>query len=93
VNYLKPSDLTVAQRSNLVRFVKRYRAETDGIGDGVRDKDFGSISGLNHLIRKGALKVVREEIGPRGGKTRILAATPEGLRVADYIVVNRLKTW
>lgn len=90
---LKPSNLTYSQRSNLIRFVSEYRRITNGFGDGVRDKDFGSKGGLDRLFQKGAIKLVREEVGPRGGITQVLAPTPEGLRVADYITFNRLKTY
>lgn len=90
---LKASDLTPAQKGNLVRFVREHRAVTNGSGVGIRDKDFGSVAGLDHLIRKGAIYVLFEEIGPRGGKSRMLAPTPDGYRVADHITGHGLKTW
>jgi hypothetical protein len=91
---MRPSDLTVSQRGNLVRFVRSHRAITDtSTAMGIRDKDFGSKRGLEHLERKGMIRCVREERGPRGGLTRVLTPTPEGYRIADYIVVNGLKTY
>lgn len=91
---MRASDLTVSQRANLVRFVRSYRRVTnDSAALGIRDKEFGSKGGLERLISKGMLKVVHVEVGPRGGRSRILAPTPEGFRIADYIVVNRLKTY
>lgn len=93
MSYLKPSNLTASQKGHLVNFVAKHRRETNGFGEGVRDKDYGSAGALRHLERKGAIYCVREERGPRGGVTRILAPTSDGYRVADYITVNGLKTW
>lgn len=90
---LKPGDLTPHQKELLVSFVRTYRTLTNGNHDGVRDVDFGSKRGLEHLEAKGAIRELRVEYGPRGGARRVMVATPDGLRVADYINVNGLKTW
>ena len=86
---MKPSDLTLNQRRLLIILVERSNR-------GLREvdlKDFGSVGGMKHLIRKGAVMVTRTLCGERGGEYPQILPTREGLRVADYIVVNRLKTY
>lgn len=87
---LKPSNLTPSQRNTLLRLRSAQRRSPDRT---VNLNDFGSPSSVGHLIRKGAVFTSYIEIGTRGGKHPHVALTSEGERVADYIVVNRLKTY
>lgn len=88
---LTPSKLTTHQRHTLVRLRSRERVVGDGVSFDLRD--FGTVAAVRHLIRKGAVSVTETLVGPRGGEYPQVALTGEGRRVADYIVVNRLKTY
>lgn len=90
MNTLTPSQLTPSQRDTLVRLRRKAKLAPDYTVD---LNEFGSKGSVGHLIRKGAVRVERTEIGPRGGEYPFVALTDEGRRVADYIVVNGLKTW
>lgn len=60
---------------------------------GLSKKEFGNATMLQKLERKGVIEFEREVTGPRGGKTVYFRPTTEGYRLADYISINRLKTW
>lgn len=87
---LTASKLTPSQRNTLLRLRHAARRSPDLAVD---LNEFGSKGSVGHLLRKGAVRVDRVEVGPRGGEHKFVALTTEGARVADYIVVNRLKTW
>lgn len=85
---MKASDLTVNQRATLVRIVGRSARGAIFVGA----KETGAPAAAERLAHKGLLDR-SEGTGPRGGKLVNYKPNAEGVRLADYITINGLRTW
>ena len=89
----KPSSLTLNQRRTLLIAREKSSAGMDlALQPWVPIKETHAPAAAVRLVRMGLLEE-RVEYGPKGGKKVFVRPTPEGKRVADYIKVNRLKTY